>query len=287
MIPRKPYCADALSDGLTIRARDVALTKRHIQLNGPSSVQRISHDLDYQGAGMVAHRDAYLPPPNAIVINKANGHAHALTLLATPVAKHSAARSKPLEYLAAVERGMARRLDADRAYTGLIAKNPLHDHWAVEWRREEPYSLPELDGWLFKRDMRPDSSVTTTYGLSRNCTCFDKVREIAYREVLDAKRAGKSLPEFQARLERVALEVNLHFPEALPLSEIRAITKSVSKWTWRNFSAERLSARQSILGKRGMAKRWAGQVSAEATQPWVVEAISRRTWYRRKKSGVQ
>ena len=180
-------------------------------------------------------------PPNAIVINKANGHAHALTLLATPVAKHSAARSKPLAYLAAVERGMARRLGADRAYTGLIAKNPLHDHWEVEWRREEPYSLPELDDWLFKRDMRPDSSVTTTYGFSRNCTCFDKVREIAYREVLDAKRAGKSLSEFQARLERVALEFNLHFPEALPLSEIRAIAKSVSKWTWRNFSPERLS----------------------------------------------
>ena len=203
LIPRKPYCADALSEGLAIRARDVALTKRHIQLNGPSAVQWISHDLDYRGAGMVGHRDACLPPPNVIVINKANGHAHALTLLATPVAKHSAARSKPLAYLAAVERGMARRLGADRAYTGLIAKNPLHDHWEVEWRREEPYSLPELDGWLFKRDMRPDSSVTTMHGFSRNCTCFDKVREIAYREVLDAKRAGKSVSEFQAHLERV------------------------------------------------------------------------------------
>ena len=82
--------------------------------------------------------------------------------------------------------------------------------------------------------MRPDSSVTTMHGFSRNCTCFDNVRETAYREVLDAKRAGKSLSDFQLRLEGVAPEINLHFPEALPLSEIRAIAMSVAKWTWRN-----------------------------------------------------
>jgi hypothetical protein len=60
-------------------------------------------------------------------------------------------------------------------------------------------------------------------------TCFDKVRETAYREVLDAKRAGKSLSDIQLRLEGVALKINLHFPEALPVSEIRAIAKSVAK----------------------------------------------------------
>jgi Primase C terminal 1 (PriCT-1) len=77
--------------------------------------------------------------------------------------------------------------------------------------------------------MRPDSSVTTMHGFSRNCTCFDNVRETAYREVLDATRAGKSLSDFLLRLEGVAPEINLHFPEALPLSEIRAIAMSVAK----------------------------------------------------------
>ena len=55
---------------------------------GPFSVQMESLEKICENT----HRDACLPPPNAIVINKANGHAHALTLLATPVAKHSAAR---------------------------------------------------------------------------------------------------------------------------------------------------------------------------------------------------
>jgi hypothetical protein len=131
--------------------------------------------------------------------------------------------------------------------------------------------------------MRPDSSVTTMHGFSRNCTCFDNVRETAYREVLDAKRAGKSLSDFQLRLEGVAPEINLHFPEALPLSEIRAIAMSVAKWTWRKFSAERLHARQSFLGKIG-SKRWAGHVSAKDTKPWEAQGVSRRTWYRRKRS---
>ena len=67
--------------------------------------------------------------------------------------------------------------------------------------------------------------------------------------------------DFQARLERVAIEVNLHFPEALPLSEIRAIARSVSKWTWRHFSAEKFSA-HPIVPFLASAKRWAGHVSA-------------------------
>ena len=283
LIPAKPYCADDPESGLKILARPKALTKRLIQLNGPHSFQWIVHDIDDPSA-YFAHRDANLPAPNVIAINPDNGHGHSAFLLANPVARHSASRAGPLHFYAAVERGVARRIGADRRYNGLIAKNPLHSHWRVEWRREEPYTLPDLADWLFFADMRPDPSIETTFGVGRNCTVFDELRAIAYREVLEFKRNG-SLDTFRARLERVALGINMQFPKALNLSEVRAIAKSVAKWTWRHFSEEQFAQVQALRGARRAEQMWSGHVSAEITQPWIPEGISRATWYRRRNGG--
>ncbi len=277
LIPSNPYCADNLSDGLQIRSRSSALQKRFIQLNGPSTFQWMVHDLDIPGA-YFAHDDANLPPPNVIMINPDNGHAHACYLLDTPVARHHAARDKPLRFFAACERGVGRRLGADRAYAGLIAKNPLHPAWHVEWRRESPYSLTEIEGHLFERDMRFEPSVASSFGAGRNVMIFEELRAIAYREV----RKFQEQIGFDAwhnRCMTLALALNLQFPKALPLSEIRAIAKSVARWTWKHFSADKFSARQSYLGKRGMASRWRGHVR---TEPWKALGISKATFYRRK-----
>lgn len=284
LIPARPYCADVLGDGLRIRQKKLALQLRHIQLNGPATFRWMPHDIDHAGA-YFAHRDANLPEPNFIAINPENGHGHSAVLLAMPVARHAAARVEPLHFYGAVERGIARRMGADRHYSGLITKNPVHPHWRVEWRREEPYTLPELADWLFPEDMQPDFSVETTLGAGRNCTVFDELRLIAYREVRAFKRNG-SLDTFRARLERVAIGINMQFPEALRLSEVRAIVKSVAKWTWRHFSNEKFSERQSFLGRRANAKRWADHVSAENTRPWESDGISRATWYRRQRDAL-
>ena len=125
---------------LKIRERKLALEYRHIQLNGPATFRWMGHDID-RGDAYFAHCDANLPEPNFIAINPDNGHGHCAVLLVEPVARHSAARTEPLRFYGAVERGIARRLGADRRYVGLIIKNPLHPHWRVEWRRDEPYSL--------------------------------------------------------------------------------------------------------------------------------------------------
>jgi hypothetical protein len=236
------------------------------------------HDIDHPDA-YFAHRDANVPEPNVIMVNPENGRAHSAILLAVPVASHSAARLAPLRFYAAVERGISRRIYADRHYTGL--KNPLHNDWRVEWRRQEPYTLPELADWLFPGDMRAFPSVETTHGTSRNCTVFNQLRAIAYREVREFKRRT-SIDAFQARLEHVALGINRQFPEALSFAEVRAITRSVAKWTWRHFSTEKFRIRQSMLGRRANAVRWAGHLSAESTRPWDTEGISRATWYRRR-----
>jgi hypothetical protein len=253
----------------------------HLQFNAPAAFRWMLHDIDAPGAA-IAHDDAYLPPPNVITVNPENGHAHSAYLLRIPVARHSAARVEPLRYFAAVERGVARRLGADRQYVGLIAKNPWHRHWRVEWRRDEPYTLDELADWLFPRDTVPDVSPRTTLGAGRNVTVFDELRAFAYREVRAFKSRDETPDAFRARLERVALGLNQQFPRELPIGEVRAIAKSVAKWTWKHFSVERFRARQSHLGKRGNAKRWAGHQAESSTKPWQALGISRATYYRRK-----
>ena len=130
---------------------------RHIQLNGPTTFRWMPHDIDHSGA-YFAHRDANVPEPNVIAINPENGHAHCAVLLTTPIARHAASRVGPLRFYGAVERGIARRIGADRQYFGLICKNPVHADWRVEWRRAEPYTLSELADWLFSEDMRPDTT---------------------------------------------------------------------------------------------------------------------------------
>ena len=280
LIPSKPYCADHLADGLQIRRKAIALQRRHLQLNGPASFQWMTHDIDRPGA-YFAHDDANLPPPNVIMVNPDNGYAHAAYLMASPVARHNAARIEPLRYYASCERGVGRRLEADRCYTGLIAKNPVHTDWQVEWRREEPYTLHEIEGHLFERDMRPDPSIETTFGAGRNVTVFDELRAIAYREVRQFKWCGDNFDAWRDRCVKLALGLNMQFPRALKISEVRAIAKSVAKWTWRHFSVEKFIARQSHLGKRGMASRWAGHVSAQSLKPWESMGISRATYYRR------
>ena len=268
LIPARPYCADVLSDGLKIREKKLALEHRHIQLNGPATFRWMPHDIDHRGA-YHAHRDAILPPPNFIAINPDNGHAHCAVLLALPVARHAAARIEPLHFYSAVERDIARRIGADRHYAGLITENPAHDHWRVEWRRDQAYTLPELADWLFPEDMQPDFCLEHTLGAGRNCTVFDELRLIAYREVRAFKRTG-SLDTFRSRLERVAIGINMQFPVALPPAEVRGITRSVAKWTWQHFSNETFSE----LQRHRASCRWANHVTAEKTKPWVTEGIS-------------
>jgi hypothetical protein len=164
----------------------------------------------------------------------------------------------------------------------LIAKNPLHPSWRVIWGASAPYTLDDLESWLFETDMRPEPTVAEITGTGRNCTIFDDVRGVAYREILKFKRDGGTPEAWRDRCEALARGSNLQFQRPLPYSEVRSISKSIARWTWRRFSDAAFTERQSILGRRGMASRWAGHTSAEETQPWKQVGVSRATWYRRK-----
>jgi hypothetical protein len=293
LLPPTPYCSNDLGHGIYVKPKLKALERKYIQFNPAHNYTWMLHDIDEKGAWSV-HDEANLPVPNIVIINRANGHGHSAYLLANPVAKHEMARYEPLKYFAAIERGYRRRLCADRAYQGFIAKNPYHQHWAAEWRRVEPYTLEELEDYLFFSDMAPDPSLRDTMGAGRNVIIFDELRTEAYKKVRYFKRQGRSQAEFHKELVVVASDINRQFVTyrhegkrtvnvgPLPTSEIRSIAKSVSRWTWRHFSEEGFHKSQSKRGIAGNKKRWGGHVAANTTKPWEALKMSRATYYRKK-----
>ena len=188
-IPRRPYCSDDPAQGLLIRPQATALAYRRIQLNPPPHVSCLVFDVDrkpheqHWREGYHEWRERGLPAPHWISINPENGNYHLGYLLASPVARTSAAKLKPLRYLAAIEHVLARRLGADMGYVGLITKNPVHRDWWTTWHNHAPYPLdylaefcPDADLAAYSRRSRKEVG-----GLGRNVTVFDNVREWAYR----------------------------------------------------------------------------------------------------------
>jgi hypothetical protein len=285
LIPPRPYCADYLPGALQIRSRKLALKRRHVQLNHDRVRVWMPFDIDRPDAYFAAD-DVDLPRPNFIAVNPDNGHSLSAYLLKTPAENFASSRESPLQYLAAVERGLRRRLGADPGYRGLIAKNPQHADWRVEWQAPKPYDLGELARELSQEDMRPEARREHEAGLGRNCSVFEDVRPWAYRNVLAFKRDGDGLDAWIQRCIDIALGYNSGFARPMTYAEVCAIGKSIAKWTWRNFSAEKLSARQSYLGKKGNERRWANHVAESTTEPWVALGIGRRTYYYRKKAGA-
>lgn len=239
--PKKPYCSDDLSQGVSIRALRSALRRPYIQPNPPHLRVWSIYDIDRPGAAL-AWEDAILPPPSWITVNLENMHGHLVWGLSAPVLVDSPdMRQAPLRYLCAIEAAFRAKLDADQGYSGLLTKNPAHARWRVLCGPQLAYELDDLVGWVDlpkfipKRGKNPE-----LIGLGRNCTLFDELsRKFAYRKIREYKPLGSpGWNPWQSACYDWALQRNGDFPIPLERSEVWHITKSVSKWTWRNMSLE-------------------------------------------------
>jgi len=257
-LPRRPYCADDLADGLRIRSLAQALTKPYIQVNPPRLRVWSIFDVDRPGAA-VAWEDAMLPPPAWAAVNRENGHAHLVYGLSAPVLVDSPdMRQGPLRYLCAVEAAFRAKLEADSGYTGLITKNPAHPLWRVLRGPQRGYELGELAEWVDLSKHAPRRKPEEV-GLGRNVTLFDWLRHYAYRHIRQYKGAGeRNFVLWQSHLNNKALLRNGDFQHPLDGKEVWHIAKSVAKWTWRRFDLAASDAKFSQL----QAHR--GKLSGEA-----------------------
>jgi hypothetical protein len=249
-VPKRPYCTDDLVSGLVIRDSERALGKRYIQHNHPNSKLWMVYDIDRRTSPEEIEHDLNLPPPNLFVQNPKNGHAHVLYSLDVPVHCNENSSPKAIRFAGAVDCGLSIALRADAGYSGLICKNPLHEHWRTVSYNPMPYSLGELSDYVDLKVYQDRRKHLPEIGLGRNCTLFDNTRRWAYRERL--KWATRE--QWHEAVLSYAMHHN-HFDTPLPISEVKAIAKSVSKWTWRVITVSGLSQIQSERGKRSGKSR--------------------------------
>jgi len=233
-LPKKPYCTNDLSVGLKIRTIAHAIKHKYIQHNNPWEVSWLALDVDRAGSAYDWY-DLNCPPPNIITTNRANGHSHLLYSLELPVLTEKAgAKIGPYRYLSAVDVGLTKKLQADHGYVKLITKNPMHvDAWEVQVFRQESYMLDELADWVklpkyneYDKRIKPDP-----IGYGRNCNLFDATRQWAYRQRQDLQ-GWFGLEYFTDAVYAHACAYNQNFPKPLPLSEVKATSKSIAKWSW-------------------------------------------------------
>jgi hypothetical protein len=270
-LPHKPWCTNDLTAGLQVRPAQQALTQRYLQYNSPAMVWVIAQDVDRQvDAGYFERRS--VPKPNCVVKNPDNGHAHALYFLAVGVCRTSAARLKPLRYLSAIEGALCRQLDADHSFAGLVTKNPLHESWETLVVHGHRYTLSELAEPLDLTAAANEKACRGDTGVGRNVTSFDTVRLWSYSAVRDFW-GPDGLYRWQAAVRGKVDEVNRQFPRSLPFSEVKAIAKSISHWTWQRFTPNGLRELierthtpelQAIRGTKATNQAAAGVASGQA-----------------------
>lgn len=252
-LPSHGFATDDLGYGVRFLEKALLIERAIIQYNWRHSIGWLAYDVDSETARF-DWSDRSAPPPNLVVLNPANGHAHYLYGLESPVHNYTEARIRPLRYLAAVDVAMTEELGGDPGYTKLLCKNPLNEKWIVIVPRERLWTLEELASWVDMERYRDRRRRLPAVGYGRNCTLFETLRLWAYRE----RRRGPYLSEemFGAAVLNHGLSINGNFDPPLPHAEVRATARSVGRWTWRRMSDEGFRKWQSANGKRsGEARR--------------------------------
>lgn len=281
-LPRYPYATDDLSQGIWRQKRDEAMGRRYIEANPQALTNLLVVDID---DGIALQKAIWCTsyPPNWVVENPANGHAHALWVLANPIPRTEMAHYKPIAYAHAITEGLRISLNGDKGYSGLLTKNPLHSDWETYPLTTAPYTLDELrmaleiDGCMPGKRWRKTKRRYAT-GLGRNCTIFDSARLWAYREV----RNHFGNPESLAQAVTAHVHgLNDEFKTPLPEREADQIAASIVRWIvtesrlWNDGPAvyeATFTAIQSARGRRGARKT--NRIRAKNTRSKIMEVLN-------------
>lgn len=236
LLPDEPYCSLGKGREAVIRDKVAAKSYPLIEPNHPHLQCWIALDIDREDS--VNRWERIGLPPNLVMENDLNGHAHYLYRLDKPVYRKKGEKSsKPDRFLKAVKRGLTFGLGGDMGYSGFLVKNPFHPDWRTYSFRDDPYTLGEIakkiPSWV------PPS---IQEGDGRNNTVFHALRKWAYRNLhrYEEKSAWNEI------VLNIASDIN-EFPEPLLESEIRAIAKSVANWVWNNYTGSGWVPRERVM----------------------------------------
>lgn len=229
-----------------------AIQKRFVQTNPRAMVAAVVVDIDRPSAVMDALARPHEHPAPSWVIETDRG-AHVGWWLADPVTRTDAAHEKPLRYLARVQEGLRRSLDADPAYSGFITRNPTFAGLIpgdVIWGTDRQFQLRDMrTGAMPKQLARKPQNVSGDLG--RNCALFQSGRHEAYRLNRQMDYPGAD-GLYRAMISHL-LDLNgqMGGPGPLPLAEVRSIASSIATWTSQHHSAETFREIQTKRGHKG------------------------------------
>lgn len=234
-LPKTAFCVDDFNEGVKLRRKSWARRRKHVQYNPTQIVSYLCFDVDKNNA-IESWHDNNLPCPSLIVQNPHNGHAHLLYALKAPIPRTNAARQKPLRFMAAVEEAMRSKLGADEGFVGFLCKTPNHEAWRTfEATIDSTYDLSDLAEWVELPTKMP-KRLGIRSGLGRNVETFDRLRFWAYKWLNDYK-AKRNFDDWDKAIFNRCKQINdYNYP--LPESEIKAIAKSVAKWTWQKYNGK-------------------------------------------------
>lgn len=242
-LPTYPYATNNFKDGLYRRNKTNAAKYKYIQFNKTNSLEIMNIDLDRE----VYYEDLE-PKPNLIVMNRDNSKCHAMYAIKPGVHLNTFSSRKPIAFAENVLNGLTMRLNGDRNYSHLIAKNPLNESFRLYTPRIEPYDLNELAEWI------PDKIIKATpkaehgaYG--RNCEVFDKCRHWAYIAI--RQYIATSFAAFHSAVLSRCIELNTTVYLPMTQREVKTIARSISKWVWDNKSKLTSFSKQAHRSKLG------------------------------------
>ncbi|MBL4842150.1 MAG: replication initiation protein [Thalassospira sp.] len=268
-----------------VKPRANAINWPYIQVNRKNVVSWLVFDLDHTNP--MVWEDAALPPPNLIVRNPKTSSAHLFYAIA-PVLTGPNARQKPIDFMKAVYQSMARKMGADLAYSGPVAKTPGHPWWQTTELHNAEYSLGELEPASELEYLPPWRGVPDleTVSHSRHCTLFEQVRFFAYAIVRDERENG-SEGSFVRRVEQYARSKNRfsgrHYKSGkLRQSQVRATVKSITRWTWAKYYGSADCARGTMLldpsmplsEKQRLAARYTHKERVKKTEEKIRTAVA-------------
>lgn len=257
--------------------RKTALRFPYMQINRAGRVSWLIFDLDHVNA--MIWEDAGLPPPNLIVRNPRNGHSH-LFYAISPVCTTEKARQHPIDYMRAVYETFAVLLKADLAYNGgPVAKTPGHPEWHTTEVHNRVFNLGDLAEYVQLLPKRWGTQPKLEdVDHSRNCTLFEALRYYAYG-IVNRLRETSNYETFRGLLGVFASNFNSNFASRgfagrLLLSELRALVKSVGKWTWNNYrgggryhrGVMELDASLPLPERQSLAAKRTNKVRSQATE---------------------
>ena len=261
-VHQRPFCAgeDSIILG-RFNSEYAYATFPKLELQPPHAYASIILDCDsdsierLEAPGKAWWGGTPAPVPSWLVVNtrprtptRRAGGIHCVFALKVPIARHNAAHTAPLSYLAHVADRLAHHLGADPGYTGLITRNPINPgpECFTHWGRMFPYTLRELDRLLPKGKL-PSRRLT---GIGRNCDLFRSMVAEVFRPrwaaVLRAKGSSRTWLD-HVRGQNTAMFA----PDVLPDAECRSIAKSCFRYWTHHYDPERYSdIQRSRNGKR-------------------------------------